>query len=66
MSYYQLADIYRVAQDEEQQNAQAVPEACPNDGEPLKDGPDGELYCPFDGWRPNGRHVSDGHPGLSS
>ena len=26
--------------------------ACPNDGEPLKTGPDGRLYCPWDGWRP--------------
>lgn len=24
--------------------------ACPNDGEPLRTGPDGGLYCPFDGW----------------
>jgi hypothetical protein len=24
--------------------------ACPNDGEPLRAGPDGELFCPFDGW----------------
>jgi len=28
------------------------PVACPNDGEPLRTGPHGELYCPFDGWRP--------------
>ena len=30
------------------------PVACPNDGELLQTGPDGELYCPFDGWRPEG------------
>lgn len=24
---------------------------CPNDGTQLKTGPDGALYCPFDGWR---------------
>lgn len=30
------------------------PVACPNDGEPLRPGPDGEPYCPFDGWRPIG------------
>lgn len=23
--------------------------ACPNDGEPLRTGPNGQLYCPFDG-----------------
>lgn len=28
--------------------------ACPNDGEPLKQGPDGTLYCPFDGFRADG------------
>lgn len=27
------------------------PVACPNDGEPLVTGPNGELFCPFDGWR---------------
>ena len=27
------------------------PVACPNDGEPLQSGPDGQLYCPFDGWQ---------------
>jgi hypothetical protein len=26
--------------------------ACPNDGEPLRQGPGGVLYCPYDGWRP--------------
>lgn len=30
------------------------PVACPNDGEPLRQGPPqqaGILYCPFDGWQ---------------
>lgn len=30
------------------------PVACPNDGEPLRQGPPhtpGVLYCPFDGWQ---------------
>ncbi len=30
----------------------ANPRACPNDGEPMLVGPAGQLYCPFDGWRP--------------
>lgn len=30
----------------------ARPSACPHDGEPLLTGPRGELYCPYDGWRP--------------
>lgn len=25
--------------------------SCPNDGEPLRTGPRGELYCAFDGWQ---------------
>lgn len=29
----------------------AIPTACPNDGEPLLNAPDGTLYCPYDGWR---------------
>lgn len=28
-----------------------APVACPNDGEPLKTGPDGSLHCSFDGYR---------------
>lgn len=26
---------------------------CPNDGTPYRTGPRGELYCPFDGYRPD-------------
>lgn len=26
--------------------------ACPNDGTLYRTGPNGELYCPFDGFRP--------------
>lgn len=33
------------------------PVACPNDGEPLRTGPDGELYCPWDGWQWQGPRV---------
>lgn len=29
---------------------------CPNDGEPLQQGPNGQLHCPFDGY------VADGLP----
>lgn len=41
------------ARDEERDN----PSACPNDGEPLREGPDGFPYCPFDGWRPDGAPI---------
>lgn len=38
-----------------QRTAAAVLEpirACPRDGEPLDTGPDGALFCPWDGWTP--------------
>lgn len=27
------------------------PQACPQDGEPLLDGPNGVKYCRYDGWQ---------------
>jgi hypothetical protein len=62
VSYYQLADIYRVARQEQQAEEEDAPTACPNDGQPLLPGPDGELFCNFDGWRPGGRYVGDDRP----
>jgi len=54
MSWQQLLDIYR----QQEENARAEPElrrqACPNDGTPYQVGPNGELYCPHDGYRPDG------------
>lgn len=47
---HSCADEYRQARDNERDN----PTACPNDGEPLTEGPDGHLFCRFDGWRPDG------------
>lgn len=35
-----------------QERAPTLPGAeCPNDGTRLRTGPQGQLYCPFDGWR---------------
>jgi hypothetical protein len=34
----------------------ADPAACPNDGTPLRPGPDGYLFCPFDGWNQRDHH----------
>lgn len=34
------------------------PVACPNDGTPLQDGPEGELNCPMGDYR----YPRDGHP----
>lgn len=50
MSWYSLGDIYRAAEDERQQLDEQPPTACPNDGQPLEEGPRGELHCRFDGW----------------
>lgn len=50
-SWYTLLDIYAEAAQDAAYDRDAVPEACPNDGEPLRGGPNGELYCPFDGWQ---------------
>lgn len=59
MSWYDLRDILdeavQLAQDEQQRG----PIACPNDGEPLLTGPDGQLYCRWDGWRPDGTYISN-------
>jgi hypothetical protein len=43
------------------------PMACPNDGEPLRQGPpsDGNiLYCPFDGWKYPDDYDSTIHSGM--
>lgn len=51
MGWGQLLSIYAEAAADRAAEQAAPPEACPNDGEPLRTGPDGGLYCPFDGWR---------------
>jgi hypothetical protein len=48
--WQQLLNIYREAGEIIAAEQAAPPQACPNDGEPLRLGPDGELFCPFDGW----------------
>lgn len=53
MSWDQLLSIFQIAQDEARQNRD-IPVACPNDGEPLRTGPHGELFCVADGWTWNG------------
>jgi hypothetical protein len=57
MSWQQLGDILSegvyLAENERSRPRQA----CPNDGEPLREGPDGQLYCSWDGWRPDGTFV---------
>jgi hypothetical protein len=50
MSWEELTAILDERREEATRNDPLV--ACPNDGEPLLTGPDGQLFCPFDGWRP--------------
>lgn len=51
MAWEQLLSIYREQAYELDQERSRVPQACPNDGEPLREGPDGSLVCAFDGWQ---------------
>lgn len=57
ISWYQLLDIIAQRRIEFDYYAERPPEACPNDGEPLRNAPPTDsgsgviLYCPFDGWQ---------------
>jgi hypothetical protein len=51
MSWEQLRDIERERREEANRERVDEPVACPNDGEPLVRGPNGELHCTFDGWQ---------------
>lgn len=50
--WYGLLGILRANSEDMRQQATLTPVACPHDGEPLLTGPQGQLYCPFDGWKP--------------
>ncbi len=52
-----IAEQNRVYRAEE---AATDPASCPNDGHPLQTGPDGWLYCVYDGWRPLGAPAMPG------
>jgi hypothetical protein len=54
MSWEQLLSIQREAAEIALEERSRPPAACPNDGEPLRTGPNGELFCPYDGWRDEG------------
>lgn len=53
MSWFQLLDIKRRAEEDLKFEPQRRRLACPNDGTPYQAGPNGELYCPHDGYRPD-------------
>ncbi len=57
MPWEDLKAILDEARQEAAAEAAAPPRACPNDGEPLRTGPNGELFCTFDGWVWDGRPI---------
>lgn len=52
MSWEQLLAITQERDALYREERARPPIACPNDGEPLISGPQGQLRCPFDGWEP--------------
>ena len=53
MSWWQLDTALKERQEYAIYYRHQLPVACPNDGEPLRQGPPqtpNVLYCPFDGW----------------
>jgi hypothetical protein len=50
MAWEQLLDIAREAAAEREAERGTPPSACPNDGEPLQEDPQGRLRCRFDGY----------------
>jgi len=52
MAWEDLLAITKEARALRDEDANRAPTACPIDGEPLRQGPGGQLYCPFDGWKP--------------
>ena len=49
--WWGLLAIGREAAQEDRMERERIPIACPSDGEPLRQGPGGVLYCTFDGWQ---------------
>lgn len=50
MGWEQLKAIMDEARATRELEQREPPVACPNDGEPLEQGPRGTLHCKFDGW----------------
>ena len=57
--WWSLLTVERLSRDPVYRQPRVL--SCPNDGEPLRTGPDGQLYCTFDGYRPG---VADPEYGL--
>lgn len=56
-NWYGLVSIVREGLGYVQVEPQMRLLACPNDGEPYSQGPDGMLFCRYDGYRPDGTFV---------
>lgn len=64
--WYTLLDIVQEAAAFRRNELERPPVSCLDCGEPLKSGPNGELFCPFDGsvWEAGNRRV--GHVGTAT
>lgn len=49
MAWEQLTAMIQEAQDIVQKDKSTAPTSCPNDYTALREGPNGKLYCPWDG-----------------
>lgn len=49
MAWEQLTSMITEAVDIDQEERSGKPASCANDGTPLREGPGGTLYCPYDG-----------------
>lgn len=52
--WYGLMAIIQTSRAEREYYRNRTPVACPNDGEPLTGGPNGEWFCKYDGWTYDG------------
>lgn len=52
MGWNSWLQILKQQREEARIEASRIPVACPNDGTPLREGPQGQLFCPWDGWQP--------------
>jgi len=51
VSWEQLLSILKEASDSARDEQSRPPQACPLCGEPLISGPNGELFCKYDGYQ---------------
>lgn len=49
MAWDQLLGFAEEAAEIDQQDSTGTPTSCPNDHTALRQGPDGKMYCPWDG-----------------